>query len=91
MTECSVVITGYVQGVFYRQSTKEKAQELGVFGWVKNCPDGSVKAMFQGEDVHVEAMVSWCWDGPENARVDHVSILYSKPCTDVRDRFTIQR
>lgn len=65
-------ISGRVQGVFYREYTRRKAQELGVKGWVRNLPDGRVEAVFEGEDEAVEAMVRWCWEGSPYASVTGV-------------------
>lgn len=67
-------IQGRVQGVFYRQSTKETALRLGLTGWVRNCPDGSVEAAFEGEAEAVDAAIEWCRQGPPSARVTEVSI-----------------
>ena len=83
-------ISGRVQGVFFRQSTQKKAHAFGVVGWVKNCSDGSVEALFQGGEDIVAAIIEWCWHGPDQAQVENVSVLYSKPCADVCDRFTIR-
>lgn len=64
-----IFISGKVQGVFFRSSTKIKAEELGIFGWVKNLPDGRVEAVLEGEKENVEKMVEWCRKGPEYAGV----------------------
>lgn len=69
-----VRISGRVQGVWFRQSTKEKAAELGVTGWCRNCPDGSVEAVFQGEKKIINAIIAWCHEGPRMARVDQVEV-----------------
>jgi acylphosphatase len=65
-------IQGLVQGVFYRQSTKETALRLGLTGWTKNCVDGSVRAIFEGEKDAVDAAVKWCRQGPAAAVVSGV-------------------
>jgi acylphosphatase len=67
-------IHGRVQGVFYRQSTKETAVRLGLTGWVRNCPDGSVEAVFEGEKATVDQAVEWCRQGPPSARVTDVVV-----------------
>ncbi len=69
-----LLIQGRVQGVFYRQSTKETAARLGLTGWVKNCPDGSVAAVFEGEREAVETAVKWCRQGPPAALVTAVDL-----------------
>ena len=67
-----VRISGQVQGVFFRDSTRQKAEELGLAGWVKNLSDGSVEAVFEGPSDKVREMVSWCEEGPRNASVEDV-------------------
>jgi acylphosphatase len=67
-----VTVTGLVQGVFFRAETQQEAHRLGLAGWVRNEPDGSVAAHFEGEPDAVEAMVAWCREGPRRARVDGV-------------------
>lgn len=65
-------ISGRVQGVCFRMETKRKADACDVNGWVRNVPDGSVEAVFQGERSRVEAVLAWCRQGPPAARVDQV-------------------
>ncbi len=65
-------IEGRVQGVWFRESTRKKAQTLGVFGWVRNCPDGTVEAVAEGPEEKVKSLVSWCHEGPPSARVTRV-------------------
>ena len=62
-------VTGRVQGVSFRWYTQEQAQRLGVVGWVRNEPDGSVLLHAEGEDDAVDALVEWCRHGPPSARV----------------------
>lgn len=57
-------VEGKVQGVFYRGSTKQKANELGLKGWVKNEPDGSVLIEVVGEQSSIHLLEKWCWEGP---------------------------
>jgi acylphosphatase len=64
-----VRVSGQVQGVFFRDSTREKAEELGLAGWVKNLPDGQVEAVFEGPSDKVREMVRWC----ENVDADFES------------------
>ncbi|ADE14247.1 acylphosphatase [Nitrosococcus halophilus Nc 4] len=63
------LIDGRVQGVWFRASTRERAMELGVRGWVRNLPDGRVEALLQGEAEAVEALKQWLWQGPALAEV----------------------
>lgn len=67
-----VVVTGHVQGVFFRASMREQAERLGVTGWARNEPDGSVTAHLEGPADAVEELVAWCADGPPRARVEDV-------------------
>lgn len=76
-------IEGRVQGVFFRAHTKEKAEELGLKGWVRNLPDGRVEAVFEGEKTSIEKMIAWCHVGPPLARVDKVEVRWEEP----RDEF----
>lgn len=69
----SVIIEGKVQGVWYRGWTEATARELGLSGWVRNLSDGSVEALFSGEDAAVEDMLERCWQGPEPAIVTAVN------------------
>lgn len=69
-----VRITGLVQGVFFRAWTADEARRLGIIGWVRNCPDGSVEAHIEGELNSVERLVALLHDGPPHARVDTVKI-----------------
>lgn len=68
-----VRIEGLVQGVNYRYATRQKAQELGVTGWVRNMRDGSVECLLEGEQDKVEALIRWCHHGPSGARVEKVT------------------
>jgi acylphosphatase len=69
-----VLISGRVQGVFFRASTKQKAEQLGVKGWVRNTSDGRVEAVFQGNEDSVKEMIKWCHNGPSLSRVDNIDI-----------------
>ena len=83
-----VKIEGRVQGVFFRQSTVEMARSLGLTGWVKNCPDGSVEALFEGERNEVKKAVDWCYQGPPAAQVNHVDVSWET--SDLQyERFSI--
>ena len=69
-----VLISGIVQGVGYRFSTRQKAQKLGVKGWVRNLPDSRVEAVFCGEKTALEAILKWCEEGPTAAVVKEVKV-----------------
>ena len=74
-----VVVSGRVQGVFFRDETSRRARSLGVAGWVANRPDGAVEAVFEGGRDAVESMVAWCGRGPSGARVDDVQTAWEDP------------
>jgi len=84
-----VVIQGLVQGVFFRASTREEAMRLNVGGWVRNLPDGSVQALFEGEKKKVEEIIGWCHKGPSGARVSRVEINW-EPYKGEYKRFDIR-
>lgn len=71
-----VVIRGYVQGVWFRASTRDEATRIGVSGWVRNLSDGSVDALFEGEKKKVEEIIGWCHRGPSGAQVSKVEISW---------------
>ena len=79
MKRAHVRIYGKVQGVWFRANTKEMADKLGIKGWVRNVPDGSVEAVFEGDDEAVEEIIKWCHHGPPLARVDKVEVSYEEP------------
>lgn len=68
------VISGRVQGVFYRQNTVDQAKLLGITGWVKNLPNGDVEALLCGDAEKVDILCEWLWDGPAAARVSDVKL-----------------
>jgi acylphosphatase len=84
-----VIVHGLVQGVWFRASTKDEANRLGVTGWVRNLPDGSVEALFEGPKKKVEAIVEWCHRGPAGAKVNSVDITW-EPYTREFDHFEIR-
>jgi acylphosphatase len=74
-----VVVRGNVQGVFFRDSCRQKARSRGVAGWVTNRPDGAVEAVFEGDAGAVQAMVDWCGHGPRGAEVESVDESTEEP------------
>lgn len=64
-----VIIKGIVQGVNFRYYTQREAKKNNLTGWVRNLPDGSVAALFEGEEENVETMIQWCRNGPPSAQV----------------------
>jgi len=77
-TQAHVYISGTVQGVGYRYSTVNKAQQLGLKGWVRNLDDGRVEAIFEGDRATVEKMINWCYDGPPAAKVRDIIVEHRK-------------
>ena len=79
-TVCArVLVSGTVQGVSYRATTRETARERGVDGWVRNLEDGRVEAVFEGKPSDVESMVQWCHEGSPAAEVEDVAVEYEDP------------
>lgn len=74
MAAVRVVVHGEVQGVFFRDECRQKAQAAGVAGWVRNDSAGTVGAVFEGDADAVDRMVQWCKSGPSQARVEHVDV-----------------
>jgi acylphosphatase len=75
--------SGRVQGVFFRDCTRREAARLGVTGWVRNCPDGTVEAHVEGTSTAVAALVRWCREGPRHADVRELRVSEIEPqgCT----------
>jgi len=73
MKRIRVIISGIVQGVFFRAATRRTAADLNLTGWVRNMDDGRVEAVLEGEDADVEKMIAWCKVGPPSARVEKVT------------------
>ncbi len=78
-TRVHIKIHGRVQGVYYRASALQEAQKLGLTGWVMNCPDGAVEAVAEGAQHKLEALIAWCRQGPDGARVTSVDVRWEKP------------
>jgi acylphosphatase len=74
-----VVVHGLVQGVFFRDSVRRRASSAGVSGWVRNNPDGTVEAVFEGEQDAVDRLVHFCREGPRGALVDGIEVCEEEP------------
>jgi acylphosphatase len=74
-----VVVSGLVQGVWFRDTCRDRARAEGVAGWVRNLADGRVEAEFEGAAPAVARMVAWCREGPPRARVDDVQVTTLDP------------
>ena len=77
-----MIVSGRVQGVFFRDETRRRARSLGVAGWVANRRDGAVEAVFEGPRDAVESMVRWCGHGPSGAQVEDVQTTWEDPGGD---------
>ena len=73
-----VFVSGNVQGVYFRQNTKQVATRHKVVGWVRNMPDGRVEAIFEGDEVAVNEVIKWCHIGPPKASVQDVNVKFEK-------------
>lgn len=78
MPSVRLIISGRVQGVFFRARAKEMADSLRLVGWVKNLPTGEVEAYAQGEAKNLEKFVQWCHAGPPAAKVSKVKVNWNK-------------
>lgn len=86
-TRAHAIISGRVQGVFFRMETLGAANRIGVNGWVRNLSNGAVEAVFEGDKDQVGAILEWCRTGPPNSRVDGVKVdwqNYSGEFSDFR-------
>jgi acylphosphatase len=88
-SKVQVIISGRVQGVWFRANTKNKAEQLGITGWVRNTDDGKVEALFEGKDDHIKEMLEWCKHGPLMAKVTDVKIKQN-PDQDEYNSFLIK-
>ncbi len=84
-----IVIEGRVQGVFFRSSTRSESCKLGLTGWVINCPDGRVEAVFEGNINKIEQIIEWCKKGPPGAVVENVETVWEQ-ATGEYESFSIK-
>lgn len=80
-----VIISGGVQGVWFRASTKQIAKQLGLTGWVRNTPDGCVEAVFEGDEKLVKEIIKWCHHGPPLSKVINVEVKNQEPTNEFSD------
>lgn len=78
-------ITGRVHGVFYRASAQRKALSLGLTGWVRNVPDGSVEVLAEGDEAALSQLMEWCWQGPTAAAVRDVAPTWEEATGEFSD------
>jgi acylphosphatase len=84
-----VFVSGHVQGVYFRATTRDRAREVGVDGWVRNRTDGRVEAVFEGPPEAVKAMVEFCQEGSPAADVEEVTVRHEDP--EGLDDFSVRR
>ena len=90
MNACKIVVSGRVQGVFFRAHTEIEANKLGITGWVRNNADGTVELLACGNEKQLDQLIQWCSCGSPLARVDHVAVE-SIEHSDFFDSFRIRR
>lgn len=84
-----VVVKGQVQGIFFRVTAKEKAESLGINGWIRNNSDGTVEGIFEGEEKSLKEILVFCHHGPSLARVEEVDEKWQK-CKGEFEHFRIE-
>jgi acylphosphatase len=88
MKRClKIIISGKVQGVFYRIKTKEKAEELNLIGWVKNALNGKVEILAQGDERDLKELIEWCYNGSREARVERVEVEWKEKELERKSEF----
>jgi acylphosphatase len=80
-----LLISGEVQGVFFRANTRRVAKEIGVTGWVRNLPNGMVEVVAEGRKPQLDRLIEFCKKGPEGARVDDIVIEWEKYKGEFKD------
>jgi acylphosphatase len=88
-TRVRIIVTGRVQGVFFRRAAAEQARTLSITGWACNLNDGSVEIVGEGKRRNLEILLSWAHNGPRHARVDAVQAQWS-PCKDGFTQFQVR-
>jgi len=88
-TRARVLVSGRVQGVYYRANTRDAARARNLDGWVRNLEDGRVEAIFEGDDAAVKEMIEWCHTGSPAASVRDVAVTYEEPTAE--SGFSIRR
>lgn len=85
LKQVQLFVRGRVQGVFFRASTQREAKRLGLTGWVRNRPDGSVEVLAEGEEDNIKELVAWANRGPSASRVERVDVRWRGFCGDFFD------
>lgn len=85
LKQVQMFVRGRVQGVFFRASTQREAKRLGLTGWVRNRPDGSVEILAEGEEDSLKELIAWAQKGPSAARVERVDVRWRGFAGDFSD------
>ncbi|MCC6004019.1 MAG: acylphosphatase [Thermofilum sp.] len=85
LVRARILVSGLVQGVFYRATMREVARSLGVTGWVRNLPDGRVEAVAEGDEDAVKKLIEWAKQGPPLARVEKVDVEWKEYRGEYKD------
>jgi len=85
MKQAHLLVHGHVQGVWFRESTRQEATRLGLTGWVRNLAAGAVEIVVVGEDDRLAGLIAWAHRGPRAARVDRVDLTWDEPPGDFPD------
>jgi acylphosphatase len=85
LKQVQIFVRGRVQGVFFRASTQREAKRLGLTGWVRNRPDGSVEILAEGEEDGLKELIAWAQKGPSAARVERVDVRWRGFAGDFSD------
>ncbi|MBW2621909.1 MAG: acylphosphatase [Deltaproteobacteria bacterium] len=80
-----LIISGRVQGVYYRYSTQQEAKRLGLTGWVRNLPNGNVEAVVEGDEATVGRMIEWCRQGPAGAVVSKIEQILTEASGEFKE------
>lgn len=88
--QAHLLVHGHVQGVYFRESTRQEATRLGLTGWVANRPEGAVEIVAVGEDDRLAGLIAWAHRGPRAARVDRVDVAWDSPA-GVFAEFVVRR
>ena len=83
MVRAHLLISGRVQGVFYRMTCRREGAARSLDGWVHNLPDGRVEVLLQGSKEKVEDMIRWCYRGPDEAQVSEIEVTYEETAGDL--------
>ena len=84
MVRARVLVSGRVQGVFFRSETRYEAEKRGIKGWIRNLPDGKVEAVFEGEEKSVREIIEFCKRGPPGAKVTKVDVTWESYTGKIR-------